>query len=237
MKRESKNNSRQYFIISLVLMLLSNRVLFDGARLFNENLRHWDLRLPLDARIPFLPWTILIYAGCGFWWLYIYWLISQRNRPDADRFFAANLLSKAVSFLVFVLFPTAVTRPELGGESVWISLLRILYVLDKPDNVFPSIHCVLGWFCWIGVREEEDIPFPCRFSSLLMAVAVCLSTLTVRQHVLLDVAGGILLSEICYWAAGCEKLGQCYASFANSILTGTGRIKEKLMIIPARQRY
>lgn len=166
----------------------------------------------------------------------LYLLADLTAKPPGCRpFFAANLLSKAVSFLVFVLFPTAVTRPELGGESVWISLLRILYVLDKPGNVFPSIHCVLGWLCWIGVREEEDIPF--RFSSLLMAVAVCLSTLTVRQHVLLDVAGGILLSEICYWAAGCEKLRQCYASFANRILTGTGQIKEKLMIIPARQRY
>lgn len=223
MKMESKADTRRYFVISLILMLLSNRVLYAGARLFNENLRHWDLRLPLDDRIPFLPWMILIYVGCYVWWLYIYWLISQRSRRDADRFFAANLLSKAVSFLVFVLFPTAVTRPELGGGSVWNTLLRILYALDKPDNVFPSIHCVLGWLCWVGVRGKADIPFPCRFASLLMAVAVCLSTLTVRQHILMDVTGGILLSEICYWAAGCVKLRQCYASFVNRTLTGTGQ--------------
>ena len=33
---------------------------------------------------------------------------------------------------------------------------------------------------------------------LCAAVAVCVSTLTLRQHVLLDVAGGILLAEVCW---------------------------------------
>ena len=111
---------RQYYIVSLILMLLSNRLLFYGARLFNAGLRHWDLSLPADAGIPFLPRMTLIYIGCYVWWLYVYWLITQRDRKDADRLFGANLLAKAVCFLIFVIFPTSVTRPELMGDSIWI---------------------------------------------------------------------------------------------------------------------
>lgn len=97
----------------------------------------------------------LIYVGCYVWWLYVYWLITQRDRKDADRLFGANLLAKAVCFLIFVIFPTSVTRPELMGDSIWIRLLQLLYALDKPDNTFPSIHCLVGWFCWIGIRGRK----------------------------------------------------------------------------------
>ena len=63
-----------------------------------------------------------------------------------------------------------------------------------------------------------------------MAVAVCLSTLTIRQHVLMDVVGGILLSELCYWVAGSRKLLSAYSAFIDRLLIGTKQIKEKLMI-------
>lgn len=217
---------RQYYIVSLILMLLSNRLLFDGARLFNAGLRHWDLSLPADAGIPFLPRMTLIYVGCYVWWLYVYWLITQRDRKDADRLFGANLLAKAVCFLILVIFPTSVTRPELRGDSIWIRLLQLLYAFDKPDNTFPSIHCLVGWFCWIGIRGKKDIPLLCRTASLLMALAVCFSTLAVRQHVLLDVPGGILLSELCYWIAGSEKFLCSYSAFIDKLMIGTKRIKE-----------
>ena len=149
---------------------------------------------------------------------------------EADRFFCANLLGKAGSFVVFVLFPTTMSRPELGGGTGWIALMRILYGIDTPDNLFPSLHCMVAWLCWVGIRENRRVPFPWRIAALLMAVAVCLSTLTTRQHVLPDVAGGILLSELCYWVAGSRKLLSAYSAFIDRLLIGTKQIKEKLMI-------
>lgn len=59
-----------------------------------------------------------------------------------------------------------------------------------------------------------------------MALAVCFSTLAVRQHVLLDVPGGILLSELCYWIAGSEKFLCSYSAFIDKLMIGTKRIKE-----------
>ena len=133
---------------------------------------------------------------------------------------------KRICFLIFVIFPTAVTRPELMGDSIWIRLLQLLYALDKPDNTFPSVHCLVGWFCWIGIRGKKDIPLLCRAASLLMALAVCFSTLAVRQHVLLDVPGGILLSELCYRIAGSEKFLCSYSAFIDKLMIGAKRIKE-----------
>lgn len=223
-----KNSSmtRRYYLLSMVMALISNRVLFDGARLINRNLLHLDMSLPIDRLIPFLPWTIVIYVGVNAWWLYIYWIVTKRGRQEADRFFCANLMAKAVSFLFFIVFPTAITRPELNGNSIWVFFMDILYRLDQPDNLFPSIHCVLGWLCWVGVRGKKDIPPWCRTVSFILAVAVCISTMTVRQHVLADVAAGILVSEVCYAAVAAWELTDGYAAWMDKLLCVTGARKE-----------
>lgn len=210
---EQTKDTERYFRISLGIALLTNLLVFQGSRLLTKGRFHYDLTLPTDSAIPFLPWTITVYFGCFVFWLFLYGLVSRLPHQMADRFFCANLLAKAVCLLFFLLLPTSCTRPELGGGTLWIAAMRILYAIDAPDNLFPSLHCVIAWLCWVGIRGNRSVPLPWRSTALLMAVAVCLSTLTTRQHVLLDVAGGILLSELCYRAAGSESLLRVYSAF------------------------
>ena len=168
--------------------------------------------------------------GCFLFWLILYRLIARLPRQKADRFFCANLLGKAISFTVFVLFPTTMSRPEINGMTVWDTFMRFLYWIDAPDNLFPSLHCMIAWLCWVGIRGNRRVPLPWRIAALLMAVAVCLSTLTIRQHVLMDVVGGILLSELSYWLAGSNKLLRSYSSFIDRLMTGARKIEETHMI-------
>ena len=44
----------------------------------------------------------------------------------------------------------------------------------------------------------------------MTAVAVCISTLTTKQHVIWDVAAGILLAELGYWAVAATKAADLY---------------------------
>ena len=79
--------------------------------------------------------------------------------------------------------------------------MLLVYRIDAADNLFPSIHCLVSWFCYIGIRGRKEIPMWYRGASCVMAVLVCVSTLTTKQHVIIDVAGGVLLAEACYWIA------------------------------------
>ena len=63
------------------------------------------------------------------------------------------------------------------------------------------MHCFLSWLSWIGVRRNRFIPRMYQVISLLIAVSICISTLTVKQHYLLDVPTGIILAEISYLMA------------------------------------
>ena len=207
-----------YFFVSLLLMLLLNRIIFPLAHLLSAGAPHHDFHLPADDLIPFLPWMIVVYIGVFAWWVYVTWLITGRERPEADRFFFAHLLTYLISFLFFVFLPTEIVRPKLSGNSIWIVFLQLLYQSDTPDNLFPSIHCALGWLCWIGIRGKKDIPFWIRSADFLLAAAVCVSTLTIRQHVLLDVFAGILLSEICYLLSGSLALRKRYSVFIDRMM-------------------
>ena len=121
-----------------------------------------------------------------------------------------------------VLVPATNIRPEIIGDTVWDMLMKLLYSIDAADNLFPSIHCLVSWFCWIGVRKRRDIPVLYRYFSLAMAVAVCISTLTTRQHVIADVVSGVVLAEACYILSRHKKVCGYYS-------TSISFIKNKLL--------
>ncbi len=218
MKKPITKETKLYFAVSLTLTLITNRLVFILPRLVNRDFYHWSLLTPYDAYVPVLPWTMLIYFGCFGWWYYIYWLVACRDRREADRFYCANALSKIICAVVFILFPTTMVRAEVSGESFWEKALLFLYRIDTADALFPSIHCLLAWFCWICIRGKKDVPFAIRFASFLWALAVCLSTLTTKQHVLPDIGGGILLAELSYRLAALPALRDRYGRFADRVV-------------------
>lgn len=171
---------------------------YNGTRLLTTGWLHYDLSGGLDGKIPFAAWTVIIYLGCFAFWFVNYIIGCRQEREEAFRFMGADLIAKAVCILCFLLLPTTNTRPFVAGGSVWEELVRFLYRMDAADNLFPSIHCLNSWFCFIAVRRNEKMPLWYRIASLLMALAVCVSTLTTKQHVLMDVFAGIALAEGSY---------------------------------------
>lgn len=174
------------------------------------NRYHYDLTLPLDGNVPFLPWTSVIYLGGFLFWLVFYLYCGSRDRERAYRFFSADFLAKAVCLIFFIVLPTTNVRPEVTGNSVWAFIMRAIHFFDQPYNLFPSIHCMMSWLCYLGVREEPSAPKGLKTGVLLGALAIFLSTLTTRQHVAVDVLGGVALAEICYRVCAAGAIPRAY---------------------------
>lgn len=193
-------------------------LLYYGARLLNRDRIHYDLSCGLDRMIPVVPWTVVIYSVCCLlFWTANYTLCARGEKRNAYRFFCGNFLAKALCFAIFLLLPTAIARPAVSGGSLWDAALRLLYRADAPDNLFPSIHCLISWFCCIALRNREDIPRWYRICSLAMALAVFASTLTTRQHVLADIPSAVLLAEGCYWLAGRKPVLERYTRIIDGL--------------------
>lgn len=179
----------------LLIVFLYNMFVFYFSRLLVGNHEHYVFESALDSKIPLLPFTIVIYFGCYLFWFANYILCSRYDEKQAKRFLYADLIGKTVCLVCYLFIPTTMARPEISGNDIFSILIRFLYQIDSPDNLFPSIHCFCSWMCYIGMRGDERYSKKYRIFSMVFALAVCVSTVTTKQHVLIDIPAGVLLAE------------------------------------------
>ncbi len=157
--------------------------------------------LALDRAIPFLPWTVLLY-GTATWACLIAWLLVP-NRRDAGRLLAAVTISAVVCMLCFVAFPTTFPRelyPTPAGDAYWLRELAELRESDSPTNCLPSLHVALAWSIGLTaaswMRRAWARAIPIAWASL-----VTVTTLTTKQHYLVDIPPGFLVGLFAWWSA------------------------------------
>lgn len=196
----------------LIIAFLWNNTSYLVPRLLAKNWYHYDMTTFIDELIPFLPWTVSIYFGCYIFWVVNYCICALQDESKRNRLFCADFMSKGICFLLFVLLPTTNIRPEITDTNIWGFLMDFLYNVDPADNLFPSLHCLVSWLCWAGIRSNKSIPKAYRYLSLIIAIAICISTITTRQHVIADVISGVLIAELTYFIAGYNKVSNVYGA-------------------------
>ena len=203
---------------SLLLLFFAvpyNFLAYLGGRQLARQRYHHCLSTVFDDAVPLLPWTMIIYWGCYVFWIINYYLGTKSDPSGSNRFIKTHYIGETIAFLFFVFFPTTMNRPDVIGNGPFLDILKIQYSLDSADNLLPSIHCFASWLCWIGVRGNHRIPKWYRHLSLLLAVSICISTLTVKQHVIADIMASIFLAEVSFIIAGLPKGGMEY-EFTNN---------------------
>ena len=58
-----------------------------------------------------------------------------------------------------------------------------------------------SWFCCIGLRGRTGVPKWYKMVSVVITVLVFVSTRALRQHVLIDVIGGVLTAELTWFVS------------------------------------
>ncbi|MDP4087874.1 MAG: phosphatase PAP2 family protein [Bacillota bacterium] len=146
--------------------------------------------------IPLVPVFVLIYFGSYLFWIVNYVLISRIHKDHCYRLVMADLLGKLVCGIIYITFPTTNIRPDITTSGIFVDMLKFLYSIDAANNLFPSIHVLVSWYCFAGVRGCKTVPAWYRYFSLFMAIMISISTLTTKQHVIIDVFGGVILAEL-----------------------------------------
>lgn len=154
-----------------------------------------DMTTALDRLIPFDPHWVLIYVACFAYWAVNYVLMARQDNWYS--IMTADVLAKLLCGAIFLLLPTTNVRPEITGTGLTDWLMGLIYRLDAPLDLFPSIHCMESWICFRGILGQARTPKWYQAFSGVFALLVCLSTLFTRQHVIADVIAGVLLGELC----------------------------------------
>ena len=206
-----------YGFFPLVFSFVFNCLVYSGSRAVAGSWYHHNIESNLDLRLPFLPQFLIIYFGCYIFWAANYILAARQDREEVYRFFTADFISRCVCLVIFLAYPTTNTRPVIEGSGFWDLLAGWLYSIDAADNLFPSIHCLVSWFCFLAVKGQKKIPTWYKAVSFILAVLVFLSTLFTKQHVIVDVAGGIFLAQVCFWIGKHTEIWHIYEHIGNKI--------------------
>ena len=206
---------KKYSIIPLIFAVSFNMAVYFGSRIIAGNWHHYNIESSLDRLIPIWAPSVIIYLGCYLFWAANYIIIAQQEKDTVCQFFSADFLSRIVCLIFYLVVPTTNVRPNVDPSGFWNQLLLYLYSIDAADNLFPSIHCLVSCFCYIGIRGNQKIPKWYRGLSCIMALLVCASTLLTKQHVIIDVIGGILLAEFCIWFSKKTSIWKVYQNILN----------------------
>jgi membrane-associated phospholipid phosphatase len=194
MTRERKYYVKVTFIAYAVWLIL-----FESIGRYAATLPTIDLTSFLDRRIPVIPAFVWIYQLC-----YIFPFVPLLVSRDWHRFnrgLLAIIIANLTAFTVFLLFPIAIPRPLLGATLSERSL-AFIYAIDFYPGAceLPSLHVTFAWLVYFICRGQ-GLSRLIEGLILLVAIGISVSTLFVKQHILIDVAAGFTLATLSWLAA------------------------------------
>ena len=161
---------------------------------------YWATQTPADRWIPYCSWAFLPYS---LWYGLLVLtglaaLVCDRTAyVRYMRFLSATFF---LSILIWIAVPNGQDlRPVSPGGALGPAVAA-LYRIDTNTNVFPSVH-VLGAVgaalaAWDALRSRHRNLWR---GTAVLSVLVCLSTVMLKQHSLLDVVGALVLSAVVAW--------------------------------------
>ena len=184
----------QLGVIALGSYVLAN--LWNAANATKDH----AIALPIDAHVPLLPWTTVIYLG--FFLLYIVPARmaygNQARMDELDRIVPMMVAWTVLHSVFFVLVPAEVPRSVTPSDA-W--LLEAIRDSDHPWNAWPSLHVVhvilLAGLVdrWTAIEDRAT-----RRPVLALVVAlVVLSTFTTEQHYVWDAISGAVTGSVGWW--------------------------------------
>ena len=165
----------KYSIIPLITALVLNTLVYSGTMVLCKGLYHHDFTTAFDRMVPVIPEFTSIYLICYVFWVVNYIMTARISREHMYRFLTADYLSRIICGIFFVFLPTTLVRPEITGTGFWDQALRFVYSIDQSANLFPSIHCLVSWFCYWDQASEED-------SSVVSEIFTCFCNFSLYFH-------------------------------------------------------
>jgi len=198
-----KATTRQKYIINLLLAMFA---LVNLWFLYIESKIRVPVHYmysPIDDLIPFVPAFIVPYY---IWYLYqaIPMLIFYFTSPESfNKIMLYAILSFAAACIIYMLYPNGIRlRPRVLDDSFFSRWVAFTYSKDSPVNSAPSIHVMMSIGMHLSLADYEPLrrhPWVIKGSRLLM-VLICMSTVFVKQHSIIDVIMGCGISFILYLA-------------------------------------
>lgn len=155
----------------------------------------------IDDMIPFHEAFILPYFA---WFPLLVFSLIFFLRKSKEEFLNLCFLmftGMTVCLLIYTFLPNGLQlRPQVLHNNLLANIAKTLYAIDTPTNVCPSIHVSSTIAIMMIVLRSKVIkhPFLSKLGIVVLAIAICISTMVLKQHSVIDVVCGLILSIVLY---------------------------------------
>lgn len=177
-------------IISFYYPVLIQSILYFVAKLLSNN--YHLITSNIDNKIPFISWFVYFYVA---WYLFLILVPIILNKYDEDKRKKYNLLlsiGASICFLIYIIYPTYIIRADVEVNSLSSLIVSIIYYLDTPGlNCFPSLHiliCIIWIYLFSNFKNKKY-----KYLMIIFSALVILSTLFIKQHVIYDGIGSLIV--------------------------------------------
>lgn len=161
------------------------------------------IRMEIDKKIPFCEYFIIPYV---LWYLFVAGTVVYLTVfGDDDKEYRRLIFSLGIGMILFLIisyvYPNGQNlRPKLRGDGIFIDMVRILYKIDTPTNILPSLHVFNSVACGIALLRNEKVNVHKWFCAVIvvLVVLIILSTMFLKQHSMLDVIVALMMNVVCY---------------------------------------
>lgn len=160
------------------------------------------IHMRIDDYIPFCEYFIVPYM---LWFLYIAVTVIYFIFQDKKEYYQLiiNLfIGMSVFLIVSYVYPNGHNlRPDtFTRDNIFVEMVRQLYSTDTSTNILPSIHVFNSLAAMIAILRNRNLQKRkwIIYSASILTALIIMSTVFLKQHSMLDVITGILLSAILY---------------------------------------
>lgn len=154
----------------------------------------------IDSLIPFIPYFIYFYI---FWYVMLFivpYLLYKSDEEFFKRYFVSTFISITVAGLIYIFFPTSIVRASINGGGITNFIVKFIYLIDTPVmNCFPSMHCIISFLFIFSVIGCRNLSNKYKWVISILSCLIVISTLLVKQHVVVDVISGFIISSFVYF--------------------------------------
>jgi len=166
----------------------------------------------LDDKIPFCKWFLPAYC---LWYLYLFAPLMYLGLKAKDEFIRLQtclFVGMGFCLVFYIFYPNAINfRPEVTGNDFLSLILRHMFAVDSSNMVTPSMHVLDSVVIHIALVKSPLLGQrkPIIISSFIAMVLICVSTVMIKQHSVIDVFWGVIAALILcvpfYFARGGRK--------------------------------
>lgn len=159
--------------------------------------REWVTIPLIDYKIPFLDFFVWPYISAYVLnTVGVFLMTKDMEYQEFKKITAAYFMNLIVLVGFYFVIPMKAVRADFdpdGSYSLWA--VNILHGAMFPYNTFPSAHVsysfLTGLIAYCGKYKYRAV-------IIIDSILIILSTLFIKEHVIVDVATGIVLAVICY---------------------------------------